>query len=319
MIHILLAAQGFEEQHIARINQVIDGWGALTAIDPQADAAHYAKALEQAEIVYGWPPVAALRNSAVRFVQLASIGYDGYVGKGLEQQPDLVICNASGTMDPGIAENVLAMLLAFTRHLPQHLRDQHERRWQKLPHYGELAGATACIIGLGGLGSAIAKRCAALEMAVIGVRRDPSKGHEIARQVYPMAQLRAAVAQADHVIAILPASDTTHHVIDKGVFAAMKPSAYFYNIGRGSTVEEQALIARLASGQLAGAGLDVFEAEPLADASPLWAMDNVIITPHIGGRSAREFDRLADLLCENLRSYHAGEPLRNQIVLGLEN
>jgi phosphoglycerate dehydrogenase-like enzyme len=251
----------------------------------------------------------------VRLLQLPSVGYDNYLGQGLESKSDFILCNAHGTMGPGIAEHTLAMMLAFARFLPKHLRDQQARRWERMPVYGELAGATVCVVGLGDLGTAIARRCAALDMRVIGVRRDSGKGHPIAERVYPIAQIRDAVAKADHVVAILPATAETGHIFNDDVFSAMKRGAYFYNVGRGSTVDERALIAHLRSGHLAGAGLDVFEHEPMPSDSPFWTMEQVIVLPHVAGRSAREYDRQADLFLENLRRFRAGEPLLNVVPL----
>jgi phosphoglycerate dehydrogenase-like enzyme len=275
----------------------------------------YAARLRDADYVFGWAPAEAVRGSGVKVLQLPSVGYDDYLQHLKGTQGDFTLCNASGTMGAGIAEHALAMMLALARHLQIHVRDGQEQRWQRMPSYGELAGATACVVGLGNLGMAIVARCRALEMRVIGVRRDASKTEPMLDRVYPVTQLHEAVAEADHVIAILPATDETVGLFDGAVFRGMKQGSYFYNVGRGKTVDESALIAHLRSGHLAGAGLDVFEQEPLPADSPLWTMDNVIVTPHVAGRSAREYDRHCDLLVDNLRRYRAGQPLRNVVDL----
>lgn len=315
MTHVVITANELRDEHIERVREAIRGWGTVERIDDRAPEEVLTKALRNAEVVFGLPSAHALLQSNVKLCQLSSVGYNNYIGKGLEQQPALVICNASGTMGPGIAEHVLALMLAQTRHLAKHIRDGAQQRWEREPTYGELFGATVCIVGLGDLGSAIAERCAALGMHVIGVRQDASKGHPIAKQVYATEQLREAVAHADHVVAILPASEQTDRIFDAATFSAMKPGARFYNAGRGSTVDEQALIAALQSGHLGGAGLDVFEKEPLSPASPLWNMAHVIVTPHVAGRSTHEYGRQCDLLIENLQRYHAGEPLRNVLQI----
>jgi phosphoglycerate dehydrogenase-like enzyme len=315
MTHVVITANELRDEHIERVRDAIRGWGTVERIDDRAPEPALINALRAAEVVFGLPSAHALLQSNVKLCQLSSVGYNNYIGKGLEQKPDFILCNASGTMGPGIAEHVLALMLAQTRHLAKHIRDDAQRRWEREPAYGELFGATVCVVGLGDLGTAVAERCAALGMNVIGVRHDASKGHPVAKQVYATQQLNEAVAHADHVVAMLPASEETKHLFNADVFSAMKPGARFYNAGRGSTVDEQALIAALESGHLGGAGLDVFEREPLPEDSPLWNMAHVIVTPHVAGRSTHEYDRQCDLLIENLQHYHAGEPLRNVIAL----
>lgn len=315
MIHVLIAADEMQDAHIARLEHELAGWGTLERIPEQTPLETYSARLQQADYVFGWPQPEAVLSSGVKVLQLPSVGYDNYMHFGLGSKADFTLINASGTMGAGIAEHALAMMLALARHLPRHLRDGLDHRWQRMPVYGELAGATACVVGLGNLGMAVVRRCRALEMRVIGVRRDASKGDPLLERVYAVGSLREAVAEADHVIAILPATAETAALFDDAVFAAMKPGAYFYNVGRGKTVDQNALITHLRSGQLAGAGLDVFEQEPLPAESPLWAMDNVIVTPHVAGRSAREYDRHCDLLVENLRRFRAGEALQNVVQL----
>lgn len=313
MTHILIAVDELQDKHIARVREAVADWATVERIMEATQPDDYAAKLRETEILFGWPTVDAVLQSDLKLLQLPSVGYDNYVGQGLNRKACLTICNARGTMGPGIAEHILAMMLAFVRHLPQHIRDAEERRWERAPQYGELFGATACIVGMGDLGGAIAERCAALGMNIIGVRRDVAKEHPLVKDMYPMERLSEAVARADHVVAIIPASPDTAHIFDERIFGAMKHGAYFYNIGRGSTADEDALIAALQSGHLAGAGLDVFEREPLPAGSPLWTMSNVLVLPHVGGRSAHEYDRHCDLLIENLRRYGLGKPLLNVV------
>ncbi len=315
MTHVVIAANELRDEHVARVKAAIHGWGTVERIDERVSDEVFIETLRGADVVFGLPSATVLLQSDIRLCQLSSVGYNNYLGKGLEQKHDLTICNASGTMGPGIAEHVLALMLAQTRHLAKHIHDDAGRRWEREPAYGELFGATVCIVGLGDLGTAIAERCAALGMEVIGVRQEASKGHPVAKRVYATEQLSEAVAHADRVIAILPSSEDTQHIFDDAVFRAMKPGAHFYNVGRGNTVDEHASIKYLQNGHLGGAGLDVFEQEPLPQDNPLWNMAHVIVTPHVAGRSTHEYDRQCDLLIENLQRYHAGEPLRNVIML----
>jgi len=161
----------------------------------------------------------------------------------------------------------------------------------------------------------LARRCAGLGMNVIGVRKRAGKPHSIVERVYASTSLAEAIAEADHVVAVLPGGPETHRLFDRKIFAAMKPGARFYTISRGSVTDEAALIESLQSGHLGGAGLDVVEREPLPKVSPLWAMPNVIITPHCGGLSAKLNDRLCDLFIENFRRLKGGEPLLNVVNL----
>jgi D-2-hydroxyacid dehydrogenase (NADP+) len=315
MTYILIAADELRDDHVARVAHAVASWATVERIPESTPDDQYAAKLRDVEILFGSPTADVVLQSNLKVLQLPSVGYDNYVGRGLDRMSHLTICNARGTMGPGIAEHILAMMLAFARHLPQHIRDAEACRWQRAPQYGELFGATTCVVGMGDLGGAIAERCAALGMRVVGVRRDATKGHPQVKQMYAMEQLGEAVGEADHVVGILPAAPETTHIFDQVIFECMKRGTFFYNIGRGSTVNEQALLAALQSNHLAGAGLDVFEHEPLPSDSPFWTLPNVIVLPHVGGRSAREYDRQCDSLIENLRRYSIGEPLRNVIKM----
>jgi phosphoglycerate dehydrogenase-like enzyme len=135
----------------------------------------------------------------------------------------------------------------------------------------------------------------------------------IPEKVFSQAQLLEMLPECDHVVVLVPMTDATYHLFDATAFRHMKNSAYFYNYGRGSVVDEPAMIVALQNGQIAGAGLDVFETEPLPDNSPLWDMPNVIITPHVGGLSNDYNDRVIDLFVVNLKKYLAGQPLLNVV------
>lgn len=152
-------------------------------------------------------------------------------------------------------------------------------------------------------------------MRVLGVRKRAGQAHAVAERVYAAHELTEAVAAADHVAGMLPGGPDTLHLFNPDVFAAMKQGACFYSASRGSVTDEAALIEALQRGHLGGAGLDVVEREPLSPESPLWAMQNVILTPHCAGLSAKLNDRLCDLFIENLRRLKAGEPLLNVVNL----
>lgn len=313
--HVLVAVDTLEPRHIKIIADSLEGWATWARISPTATDSVYKEKLQSAEIVLGLPPAEWLLDSPVRLQQLTTAGYDAYLGKRLDCKPHFTLCNARGVMSIPVAEHCLALMLALTRRIAQHVRAQQSRAWRQHASYDELTGQTACIVGLGDIGMHIARGCRGLGMDVTGVRRERRPVPEGVDAVYVLDELQQAVAAADHVIVVLPATPQTIGVFDAAVFEAMKPGAYFYNLGRGSVVDQRALITHLASGRLAGAGLDVFDEEPLPDDSPLWQVENVIVSPHVAGRSVREMDRLAHLFVTNLTNYREGRPLLNRVAL----
>ena len=263
----------------------------------------------------GWPDPGLLEASPIRLLLLPSAGYEEYLTPELAAREELVVCNAGGAYSEGVAEHCVAMMLALVRRLPEYLAAMGPRRWEHLHWHGRLAGSTVCVIGLGTLGSAIARRCAALGMRVVGVRRRPDRPSPNVSEVFGSEDLGRAVAGADHVVGALPGGAATRGLISREVLSAMKPGACFYNVGRGRSVNEDALVERLADGRLAGAGLDVFATEPLPHDSLLWSMENVIVTPHMAGYTWDYADELCEVFAANLAAYAAGERPPNVIDL----
>jgi len=263
----------------------------------------------------GWPDPDLLAASPLRLLLLPSAGYEEYLTPELAARKGLVVCNAGGAYSEGVAEHCVAMMMALVRRLPEYIGAMPQRSWEHLHRHGRLSGSKVCVIGLGTLGSAIARRCAALGMHVVGVRRHPDRPSPNVSEVFGPGDLTTAVAGADHVVGALPGGVATRGLISREVFSAMKPGAYFCNVGRGPSVDEEALVERLAGGSVAGAGLDVFATEPLPDDSPLWAMENVIVTPHMAGYTWDYADELCSVFAANLAAYLAGEPPPNVIDL----
>lgn len=312
--HVLIAVNDFTKAHMSRIAGTLEGWATWSRVD-HADDELYETTVQQSDVIVGWPKAEWLASSPVRLLQLGSVGWDAYTCKGLEHKPDFTLCNAGGVMSAAVAEHMIALMMSLTRRIPHHVRDRQERRWQRQAVYDEVAGSTACLVGVGDIGTEMARRLTGLGVHVIGVRKRLSEPHDVIRDMYPLSRLKEAVARADHVVLILPENADTRLCITSEVFAAMKPGAYFYNLARGGLVEEPALVEALRSGRLAGAGLDVFAHEPLPEQSPLWNMEHVIITPHAGGRSVKEFDRFCSLVVNNLQRYRLGGPFLNAVSL----
>jgi phosphoglycerate dehydrogenase-like enzyme len=312
---ILISADQLSDDHCRRIAAAADGWGRCERIaQAPASCARTAAAVAAADIVVGWAAPEHLAAGRTRLYLCGSAGLDGYVQRGLERKPGFRICSAGTVMSATIAEHILTLMLALTRELPQILRNQRAHQWERRWAARELAGGTVCIVGLGGSGAELAKRCRALGMKVIGVRRE-AVPHPEADAVLPLARLCEAVAAADHVVALVPGGPYTRHLFDDAVFAAMKPGACYYTAARGSVTDEAALLAHLRAGHLGGAGLDVFAEEPLPAASPWWELPNVIVSPHSAGLSHRLTDRLCELMIDNLGRYRRGEPLRHEVDL----
>lgn len=312
---IVVSADQFSPSHVARIAAAVAGWGSCERVSQYSTSDAVCRALAEADIVVGWTSAAQLLASRASLYLCGSAGMDACLGAGLERKANFRACSAGSVMAVTIAEHVLALMLALARQIPQILQQQRERRWERRWQAGELCGSTACIVGLGGSGTELARRCRVLGLRTIGVRRDGGPAHPEVDRTFPVSRLSEAVREADHVVAVLPGGPHTRRLFDAAILDAMKPGACFYSAARGSVTDEAALVERLQSGRLGGAALDVFADEPLPAASPLWSLPNVIVSPHSAGLSARLSDRLCDLMCENLRRHRSGEPLRNEIDL----
>jgi phosphoglycerate dehydrogenase-like enzyme len=254
----------------------------------------------------------------LRWVAFWGAGLDDRYTRALQARRDVVVTNASGVHGPNIAEHVMGLILTFTRRLHEYARAQAARDYRQPESYtsgvDELAGKTLGIIGLGRIGEAIAARARPFEVRVVAVKRDPSRRHDpsiAVDELWGMDGLDRLLGESDHVVVTLPLTAETRGVLGADRLGCMKPTAYLYNVGRGAVVDEDALVRALASGAIAGAGLDVFAREPLPRDSALWGMPNVLVTPHVSGLTPRYFERVARLVADNARRFVAAEPLVN--------
>jgi phosphoglycerate dehydrogenase-like enzyme len=240
------------------------------------------------------------------------------VSAGVENMPmpelarrGIVLTNNSGSYDVQIAEHLIAFVFAASRGLHRYRDKQREREWRDHDHQ-ELRDATIVVFGMGSIGGEVARLASAIGMRVIGVRRraTPEPGVGL---VVPTERLAEVVAEADYLAITAPLTPATRGAISREVIARMKPTAWIMNIARGAIVDEPAMIDALQTKRIAGAALDVFATEPLPPSSPLWTLENVILTPHTSGDSPRVGDRTLTLFAENLRRYKAGEPLLNRV------
>ena len=253
------------------------------------------------------------------FIQSISAGVDQYDRQALADA-GIRLASAQGANERAVAEHAIALMLALARKLPTARDNQAARRWRGLvstieQREDELAGKTLVIVGMGRIGSRLARLAQAFDMRVVGVKRDASRGADAADRVVPTARLLEALSQADYVALTCPLTEQTRNLIDARAFAALRPGACLVNVARGAVVDEAALVQALQQGRLAAAAVDCVQEEPLAPSSPLWTVDNLLITPHSAGETRRYEDNVIDLLLENLQRLWSGNPdLKNAIV-----
>ena len=228
----------------------------------------------------------------------------------------VILTNSREVHGPVVAEHVVALMFALAKKIPQSVLLQQkciwgqETIWKEGQHPQEIAGATLGLIGVGSIGSRVARMAASLGMRVIAVREHPEKGTpDGVNQVFTLSELDQLLSQSDFVVLAAPLLAATERLINADRLARMKPSAYLINVGRGPQVDQAALIEALRTRQIAGAALDVFAREPLPADSPLWDLENLLITPHTAGLTSKLWQRHYELFSENLRRYTSGEPL----------
>jgi phosphoglycerate dehydrogenase-like enzyme len=254
------------------------------------------------------------RAPRLRWIQSISAGVEDLASPTLAAH-GVVLTNAAGVYDPGLAESVLGFLLAFSTRLLEDARLE-PGEW---PTDGTrlLRGTTALVVGAGSIGTETGRLLRAAGLRVRAIARTARPPDDVFESIAGPEALHEELAAADHVVNVLPITPATRGMFDTAAFSTMKPGAVFVNIGRGSTVEEAALIEALRGGVIAGAALDVFDVEPLPAESPLWHMPNVLVSPHrAGDHEGWEADVVA-LFVDNLRRFVAGEPLRNVVDVEL--
>jgi phosphoglycerate dehydrogenase-like enzyme len=284
-------------------------------IESTHEVADMLRLAEDAEVLFAGHFNAEVMAAApkLKWVQVGSAGVEGYLfPEWLDS--DVILTSSSGVFDKPIAETMLAMMFAFTRRLHLYRDRQREKKWDRSPQMYDLEGKTLGVVGLGAIGYELAQKVQSLGMRVIGIKRSvpnrPPKGVE---WVGGLDRILDLAKESDHMAVTLPNTPATRHAINREVLAVMKPTAYLYNIGRGITLEQEALIEALQNGQIAGAGLDVTTPEPLPADHPLWSLENVILTPHVSGLSPRTRERQIAHFADNLRRYVAGEPLKSVV------
>lgn len=270
-----------------------------------------------AEVMVGWnmPREAVQHAPRLRWIHSTAAGVDQLLYPEVLDR-EIMVTTSSG-IHHSLVEHVLAVLLALTRRLHIAMRNQIQHRWERSQRImgDEIAGQTLGILGLGAIGTELATKAHALGMRVIGTKRTPAQIPGVER-VLPPAGLAEVLRAADAVVIALPLTPATRGLIGERELRAMKSTAVLINVGRGPIVQEPALVQALREQWIAGAALDVFEVEPLPADSPFYALENVIVTPHVSGTSPYYMDRAVPVFSENLASYLQGRPLRNLVDKG---
>lgn len=228
---------------------------------------------------------------------------------------NIALTSSVGIHGDWVGETVAGYMLMFARRLHRHVLNQRDHTWQR-PPWNEpftLGDRSICVVGLGTLGRNIAARAAGLGMHVMGVKRTVEAVEHV-DTVHPVDDLVGAISEAAFVALAVPLTDETHHLIGSHELAAMREDAYLINVARGPVIDDSALIDAIQDGEIAGAALDVFDEEPLSEDSPLWDLDDVIISPHIAGVSSEYYQRVGDIVRGNLRRDATGESLTNRVV-----
>jgi phosphoglycerate dehydrogenase-like enzyme len=272
--------------------------------------------LRDAEIAIGstLPPDELARASQLKWVHSPAAAVHQFMVPEFIASPAM-LTNGRAVFGATVAEHVIALILALARQLPACLRFQTRRIWGQQLLWNSatrpktIAGATLGLVGLGAIGSAVAERAKAVGMKVVAVRQHPEKPAENVTAVYGPQEIAQLLGQSDFVVLSAPVTPASRNLIDAERLTLMKPTSCLINVGRGALVDEVALTKALQAKQITGAALDVFEEEPLPQDSPLWALENLLITPHCAGFIENLWERHVEEISANLRRYLAGQPL----------
>ncbi len=315
ILWLALDEDDITDRQLAEAQALLPDWKTIVTRDVEALAPDF----DEVEIAAGWlKPADLLRLANLRWAQHWAAGVDAFTGNPDIVAKQFMLTNGSGVHAIPITEHILAYLLSFARGLHCAVRAQVKREWGKpddpcRDDIFELPGKTMVLIGVGAIGERTARMATALGVHVIGVRRDPSKGAKTITEMVSPDRLLEVLPRADFVVMTVPLTEATRGMIGEPELQAMKRSAIVINIGRGGTIQEEALIRALQEGRIGGAGLDVFENEPLPQDSPLWDMSNVIITSHYAGHNPYYNERALNIFLDNLHHYIAGTALHNVV------
>ncbi len=255
----------------------------------------------------------------LKLIQVCGAGYDAFDLDAVRAK-GVRLANSSGCNVNAVSDHAMALLLSLTRLIHTGRDNQHKPHWRGMisdlsQREDELPGKTMVIFGLGKIGGRLARLAKAFDMTVIGLKRDISTPVDHVDELHPSASLMEHLPRADVTVLTCPLTEETRNIIDGAAFGAMKDTSYLVNVARGGCVDQDALIEAMRNDTIAGAGIDVTVEEPLAEDSPLWGFENVMLTPHTGGETRKYEENVVDYLIENLERLSRGEDeLFNQVI-----
>jgi phosphoglycerate dehydrogenase-like enzyme len=302
----LIITQDLDTSYNEILKEILPEWDIYIGKDPTLWAEH----LKDAEIIAGWKKEVGQHclqsPSQLKWLQVWSAGVNSYPLNELETR-NISVTSANGVHAYPISETIFGLMLALTRKIHTYVKNQQSKTWHHAHMNQEIHEKTVGIIGVGSIGKETAKIAKAFGMKVIGIRHS-GQPEQYVDEMYKQTQLNDILPLCDYVVITLPLTKETHRLFGAEQFKLMKSSAFLINIGRGEIVDESALINALSDKEIAGAGLDVFEKEPLSQDSPLWDLENVIITPHTSGSTQYYNQRVMDdIFIPNLKEYLKGK------------
>lgn len=316
----------FVPRHVTTLKPDYEEWFQAVAAGAElvfaTNIQDLAAAASDADVVFGSCAVVNEDMAKLRWMQRYGVGVEDCLSNVVLKNPEILLTNTRGLSGPYIAEHVIAMTMMLSHGLHQYYATQLKGEWLRSLEYPAsvqaIGGKEMLVVGLGGIGTKVAEKAAALGMRVKAIRNSSREGPDFVDYVGLSSELLPLSANADFVVNTLPLTRQTTGIFDKAFFSTMKSGAYFINVGRGKSVVTDDLVSALNDGAIAGAGLDVFDPEPLPASHALWKMPNVLITPHTSGRSG--YGSLDSLIFvrENLRRYAAGAAMLNVVDRSLE-
>ena len=314
MRKLAVCADFITEKHRRQIEQTAEKAGfSVSWFETQAALA---EEIADFEVLFGYIPPALLAGARrLRWLCTASAGVDHLLEDSLWPHPDCLLSNASGAYGPTISEHIVMVLLMLLRRMPEYQAAAARREWPYLAPIRSITGSRMVLLGTGDIGSNAARRLKALGAEVTGVCRSGRSAEPAFDRVVPLSELDGVLPAADALILSLPATAETKGVLSRRRLALLPETAFVVNVGRGSAIDQEALVEALQTGKLAGAALDVMTPEPLPEDHPLWSCPNTIITPHISGNMSLGLtcDLDVDMFCRDLMHYANGEPLAHLV------
>lgn len=311
-MHKLISLIKLSPKYLERLKLLAPNWEIISS----EESSIYIPHLEDAEIIVGWNKEADKAcfkpNSPLNWIQSWGAGVNNIPLEKLKQQ-NIILTNSSGVHAFPISETIFSMILMFTRRMHLYLRNQLKEEWKHEENLPEVHGKTIGIIGVGAIGEETAKLGKAFGMRVLGVRRSGKASLNVDK-MFDMEGLNELISESDYIVNTLPLTKETYKLIGLEQFKKMKRNSFYVNIGRGKTTDTEALIKALEEKLIAGAGLDVFDPEPLPKENPLWKLENVIITPHNSGATQSYEERIMDIFIRNFKSYLNGEKPKINVV-----